>query len=246
MMKTVRNFGFSNRPMIILLKNQPTVSINGINLYNHIRQSERRCRQDNAVRPFRKLPCVKGHSVTVFDTDPQQSIVKKRTADTATYAGVPLPYNVYPFSMSNEPALIALIENLHNSAAVDFALFDSAGSLNDQALLALFANTDYLLTPFHYDNLTVPSTAVFVAMIVELRRSIGNAMKTVHYVIPNLEEQGVGTKEEKELWQLVNKKLSEHVRIAPTVYKRQTLRRFSTISCMDDQMLVVSQAFEHI
>ena len=100
----------------------------------------------------------RGHSVTVFDTDPQQSIVKKRTADTATYAGVPLPYNVYPFSMSNEPALIALIENLHNSAAVDFALFDSAGSLNDQALLALFANTDYLLTPFHYDNLTVPST----------------------------------------------------------------------------------------
>lgn len=87
--------------------------------------------------PFRKLPCVKGHSVTVFDTDPQQSIVKKRTADTATYAGVPLPYNIYPFSMSNEPALIALIENLHNSAAVDFALFDSAGSLNDQALLAL-------------------------------------------------------------------------------------------------------------
>ena len=60
MMKTVRNFGFSNRPMIILLKNQPTVSINGINLYNHIRQSERRSRQDNAVRPFRKLPCVKG------------------------------------------------------------------------------------------------------------------------------------------------------------------------------------------
>nr|WP_304651339.1 AAA family ATPase [Bacteroides acidifaciens] len=55
----------------------------------------------------------RGHSVTVFDTDPQQSIVKKRTADTATYAGVPLPYNVYPFSMSNEPALIALIENLH-------------------------------------------------------------------------------------------------------------------------------------
>ena len=188
----------------------------------------------------------RGHSVTVFDTDPQQSIVKKRTADTATYAGVPLPYNVYPFSMSNEPALIALIENLHNSAAVDFALFDSAGSLNDQALLALFANTDYLLTPFHYDNLTVPSTAVFVAMIVELRRSIGNAMKTVHYVIPNLEEQGVGTKEEKELWQLVNKKLSEHVRIAPTVYKRQTLRRFSTISGMDDQMLVVSPAFNHI
>ena len=80
----------------------------------------------------------RGHSVTVFDTDPQQSIVKKRTADTATYAGVPLPYNIYPFSMSNEPALIALIENLHNSAAVDFALFDSAGSLNDQALLALF------------------------------------------------------------------------------------------------------------
>ena len=80
----------------------------------------------------------RGHTVTVFDTDPQQSIVKKRSSDAATYAGSPLPYTVYPFSMSNEPALIALIENLRNSAQVDFALFDSAGSLNDQALLALF------------------------------------------------------------------------------------------------------------
>lgn len=188
----------------------------------------------------------KGHSVAVFDTDPQQSIVKKRASDSATYAGAPLPYTVYPFSLTNEQALLSLIGNLRNTGSVDFVLFDSAGSLNDQALLALFANSDYLLTPFHYDNLTVPSTAVFVAVVVELRRSLGNAMRTVHYIIPNLEEPGVGTKEEKELWSLVNEKFRQHVRIAPTVYKRQSLRRFSTISEMDGQLLIVSPAFDHI
>lgn len=188
----------------------------------------------------------KGHSVAVFDTDPQQSIVKKRASDTATYTGVGLPYAVYPFSLTNEQALLSLIGNLRNTRSVDFVLFDSAGSLNDQALLALFANSDYILTPFHYDNLTVPSTAIFVAVVVELRRSIGEAMTTVHYIIPNLEEPGVGTKEEKELWKLVNEKFSEHTRIAPTVYKRQSLRRFSTISEMDGQMLIVSPAFDHI
>ncbi len=188
----------------------------------------------------------KGHSVAVFDTDPQQSIVKKRTSDSAAYAGMPLPYNIYPFSLTNEQALLSLIGNLRNAGSADFVLFDSAGSLTDQALLALFANSDYLLTPFHYDNLSVPSTAVFVAVVVGLRRSLGDAMTAVHYIIPNLEEPGVGTREEKELWKLVNEKFSEHVRIAPTVYKRQALRRFSTISDMDGQLLIVSPAFDHI
>lgn len=188
----------------------------------------------------------KGHSVAVFDTDPQQSIVKKRASDSAAYAGMPLPYNIYPFSLTNEQALLSLIGNLRNAGSADFVLFDSAGSLTDQALLALFANSDYLLTPFHYDNLSVPSTAVFVAVVVGLRRSLGDAMTAVHYIIPNLEEPGVGTREEKELWKLVNEKFSEHVRIAPTVYKRQALRRFSTISDMDGQLLIVSPAFDHI
>lgn len=188
----------------------------------------------------------KGHRVAVFDTDPQQSIVKKRATDAATYAGVPLPYSVYPFSLTNEQALLSLIGNLRNTGSVDFVLFDSAGSLKDQALLALFANSDCLITPFHYDNLSVPSTAVFVAVVVGLRRSLGPTMTTVHYIVPNLEEPGVGTKEEKELWKLVNEKFSEHVRIAPTVYKRQSLRRFSTISEMDGQLLIVSPAFDHI
>ena len=171
----------------------------------------------------------------MFDTDPQQSIVKKRASDTATYTGAVLPYIVYPFSLTNEQALLSLIGNLRNTRSVDFVLFDSAGSLND-----------HILTPFHYDNLTVPSTAVFVAVMVELRRSLGKAMTTVHYIIPNLEEPGVGTREEIELWKLVNEKFSEHARIAPTVYKRQSLRRFSTISEMDGQMLIVSPAFDHI
>lgn len=188
----------------------------------------------------------KGHQVAVFDTDPQQSIVKKRASDSAAYAGIPLPYSVYPFSLTNEQALISLIGNLRKTGSVDFVLFDSAGSLTDQALLALFANSDYLLTPFHYDNLSVPSTAVFVAVVVGLRRSLGNAMTAVHYIIPNMEEPGVGTKDEKELWQLVNEKFSEHVRIAPTVYKRQALRRFSTVSEMDGQLLIVSPAFDNI
>ena len=54
----------------------------------------------------------KGHSVAVFDTDPQQSIVKKRASDTATYTGAVLPYIVYPFSLTNEQALLSLIGNL--------------------------------------------------------------------------------------------------------------------------------------
>ncbi len=105
----------------------------------------------------------KGHRVAVFDTDPQQSIAKKRASDLEVYSGCQVPYAVYSFSLNNEKALISLIGNIRGSGHFDFVLFDSAGSLTDQALLALFANTDYLLTPIHYDYLSVPSTAVLGA-----------------------------------------------------------------------------------
>lgn len=188
----------------------------------------------------------KGHRVAVFDTDPQQSIAKKRASDMEVYSGCQVPYAVYSFSLNNEKALISLIGNIRGSGHFDFVLFDSAGSLKDQALLALFANTDYLLTPFHYDYLSVPSTAVFIALIVKLRKSLGRQMKTRHYLIPNLDDPRVGTSEEKALWAETEEKFSRHAVITPRIGKRATMERFSTMSEMDEQMIVVSPAFEII
>lgn len=188
----------------------------------------------------------KGHRVAVFDTDPQQSIAKKRASDMGVYSGCQVPYAVYSFSLNNEKALISLIGNIRGSGHFDFVLFDSAGSLTDQALLALFANTDYLLTPFHYDYLSVPSTAVFIALIVKLRKSLGQQMKTRHYLIPNLDDPRVGTSEEKALWTETEEKFSRHAVITPRIGKRATMERFSTMSEMDEQMIVVSPAFEII
>lgn len=188
----------------------------------------------------------KGHRVAVFDTDPQQSIAKKRASDIEVYSGCQVPYAVYSFSLNNEKALISLIGNIRGSGHFDFVLFDSAGSLTDQTLLALFANTDYLLTPFHYDYLSVPSTAVFIALIVKLRKSLGQQMKTRHYLIPNLDDPRVGTSEEKALWAETEEKFSRHAVITPRIGKRATMERFSTMSEMDEQMVVVSPAFESI
>lgn len=188
----------------------------------------------------------KGHRVAVFDTDPQQSIAKKRASDMEVYSGCQVPYAVYSFSLNNEKSLISLIGNIRGSGHFDFVLFDSAGSLTDQALLALFANTDYLLTPFHYDYLSVPSTAVFIALIVKLRKSLGRQMKTRHYLIPNLDDPRVGISEEKALWDETEEKFSRHAVITPRIGKRATMERFSTMSEMDEQMIVVSPAFEII
>lgn len=188
----------------------------------------------------------KGHRVGIFDTDPQQSIVKKRASDMEVYAGCTVPYAVYSFSLNNEKALLSLIENIRVSGHFDFVLFDSAGSLSDQTLLALFANTDYLLTPFHYDYLSVPSTAVFTALIVKLRNSLGRQMKTRHYLLPNLDDQRIGTSEEKILWSEAEENFSKHAFVTPRIGKRASMERFSTMSEMDAQMAVVSPAFDFI
>lgn len=188
----------------------------------------------------------KGHSVAIFDTDPQQSIVKKRASDMEVYAGCRLPYAVYSFSLSNEPALLSLIENVRGGTHFDFALFDSAGALTDHGLVALFANSDYVITPFHYDDLTLPPTAELVAFIVKLRRNMGPEMTTRHFLIPNFHVIGAGTAEEKERWALMAVEFSKLATLTPYITKRKMMERLSTMSDMDEQMLLVAPAFDAI
>ncbi len=188
----------------------------------------------------------KGHSVAIFDTDPQQSIVKKRASDMEVYAGCKVPYAVYSFGLNSEPALLSLIENIRGSTHFDFVLFDSAGSLTDQGLVALFANSDYVMTPFHYDDLTIPPTAALVAFIVTLRKKMGPEMTARHFLIPNLHIIGEGTAEEKERWAAAAKEFSKLATITPYITRRKKMERFSTMSEMDEQMLLVTPAFDAV
>ena len=188
----------------------------------------------------------KGHSVAIFDTDPQQSIAKKRASDMEVYAGCPVPYAVYSFRLSSEPALLSLIENIRGSTHFDFVLFDSVGSLTDQGLVALFVNSDYVITPFHYDELNIPPTAETVALIVTLRKKIGPEMTARHFLIPNFHVIGAGTAEEKERWKEAELQFSKLVTITPYVTRRKKMERFSTMSEMDEQMLLVTPAFDAI
>lgn len=104
----------------------------------------------------------KGVRVLVVDCDLQRSIVKCREADIHNYGLATIPYEVEIGSIINRAKVTEMTARLHNDPSIDVVLVDSPGSLAADGLVALFANTDILVIPFHYDAVTVSSTASFL------------------------------------------------------------------------------------
>lgn len=47
---------------------------------------------------------------------------------------------------------------------------DSPGSLKAEGLVPMFVNSDIIVVPFHYDLVTVPSTASFLLFLTDFVR----------------------------------------------------------------------------
>lgn len=114
---------------------------------------------------FANYLVMKGARVVVIDCDSQHSILKCRKADIKKYGETVTPYDVLAYEANDKQAMTTLMEKLHNDPSIDVVLMDSPGSLKVDGLIPLFVNTDVIVVPFHYDLVTVPSTASFLLLI---------------------------------------------------------------------------------
>ncbi len=73
---------------------------------------------------------------------------------------------------------------------------DSSGSLKAEGLVPMFVNTDIIVVPFHYNLVTVPSTASLLMFVDWLRKAVGDCMKAQLFIIPNLNDGRVGKRSE--------------------------------------------------
>ena len=136
----------------------------------------------------------KGLPVIVVDCDSQESLAQRRDSDLKRYGSeeVEIPYEVLPFSLSKEEALFNFIGNIRKTRCV--AIFDSPGNLKQQGLVTLFANSDYIICPYHYDRTTIPSTATFIAFIQNLKKAMGRKMTAELIFVPTLASCLLGTR----------------------------------------------------
>lgn len=187
-----------------------------------------------------------GVRVLVVDCDAQHSIVKSRNADIRKYGNQNLPYAVWEFNVNDRERMTSLMEKLRNDPGMDVVLMDSPGGVQAPGLIPMYVNSDYIIVPFHYDLVTVPSTASFLLFIGQLRKTVGEKMKAGVFVVPNLIDGRVGRKAELQLWEKARKAFSLHGKVTGKIPRRADMERFSTMAALDMQGSIVSPVFSEI
>ena len=195
---------------------------------------------------FANYLVMKGVRVVVIDCDFQHSILKCRKADLKHYGEELIPYEVWSHEPNSSEAMITLIEKLHNDPGIDVVLMDSPGSLKADGLVPMFVNSDIIAVPFHYDLVTVPSTASFLMFLDRLRKAVGSRMKARLFIIPNLHDNRVGKRSELLLWDNTRDTFSNYGYVTSKIPRRADLQRFSTIAGLDLAQAAVTPVFDII
>ena len=195
---------------------------------------------------FANYLLTKGVNVVVVDCDFQHSILKCRRSDIRKYGEQAMPYDVVEREATDRQEMIELIEKLHNDPSIEVAVIDSPGSLKAGGLVPLFVNSDIIVIPFHYDLVTVPSTASFLMFLDRLRHAVGDDMKARLFIIPNLNDGRVGKRSELVIWDNTRETFSNYGYVTPKQPKRADMQRFSTVAALDMQLKIVEPVFDKI
>lgn len=186
-----------------------------------------------------------GVRVMVIDCDFQRSIVKRREVDIRKYGERHLPYEVIGVDANDKDGMETLMEKLRNEPGIDIVLMDSPGSLKAKGLSVMFANSDYIIIPFHYDVTTVPSTATFLMFLSRLREAV-RKMNARLVLVPNMNDGRVGKKTELLMWEKTQETFSRYGMVTDKIPKRADMERISTMADLDMQASIVRPVFKAI
>ena len=172
--------------------------------------------------------------------------MKCRKADIRKYGEQDMPYEVWAYEANDKAMITSLMEKLHNDPEIDVVLMDSLGSLKTEGLIPLFVNSDIIIVPFHYDLVTVPSTASFLMFVDRLKKAVGERMKARLFIIPNLNDGRIGKRSELVIWDNARDTFSNYGYVTAKIPKRADMERFSTMAALDMQASIVTPVFEKI
>ena len=195
---------------------------------------------------FANYLVTKGARVVVIDCDFQHSIMKCRKADIRKYGEQEMPYEVWAYEANDKRMMTSLMEKLHNDPEIDVVLMDTPSSLKAEGLVPIFVNSDIIVVPFHYDLVTVPSTASFLMFVDRLKKAVGERMKSRLFIIPNLNDGRIGKRSELLIWNNARDTFSNYGYVTAKVPKRADMERFSTMAALDMQASIVRPVFDKV
>lgn len=186
----------------------------------------------------------------IVDTDFQKSIIKKRDEDRKRYAGTTVtdPFQVVSYSLSNSKQIPDFISQLRQTQMT--YIIDTPGSLNDNGVFSFLALSDYIICPFDYSELSLSSTTQFLIYWEDLKeetlKKTGWEIKTRMILVPCLKPKGVGTTQEKELWNKIKEKFEQLYHVAPEIPNSSDIRRCDTMDITPGQLKAAGDTLRDI
>ena len=183
----------------------------------------------------------KKKQVCVIDTDLQKTIHMQRKKDADGYEGVEEPDSVQDFDVTDPEIMQQLMDS---ASQVDgFVLFDSPGNVSEDGLVPMFAEADYIVCPYEYEDKTLDSTGTFVQVLNALREH-NPEMKAELFFVPNRIDARIGTSEEMKMWKQTDEIFKQFGKVTPRIASRATLKRINTFELLATQRDAVAAAFD--
>lgn len=192
---------------------------------------------------FANYLSAKNLSILVIDCDGQQTIFEKRQTDIKKFGKDVFRYNIQTFSIEDEFKVKILMENLRTMDGI--ILIDSPGNLAQQALIPLFAYSDYIICPYQYEPSCVNSTVTFTVFIKKLEAK-SKTMKSRMFFVPNKYDCRIGRKEELELWRRTDLAFGEQGLNTPKIKAKADLQRYNTVGISESVKKDVCPTFDFI
>jgi chromosome partitioning protein len=176
------------------------------------------------------LTMVKKKVVVVLDMDFQKSIEERRQRDN-TLVNEPMPYEVLTVDTGDYPHYSEQLSKID-----DIVIIDLPGRLDDETLIPILKEADFVICPFDYEMSVFISTLTFAKFVKYFDKD-----KAIFFV-PNRYKSSISYEIKDE----VESELSPLGTITKPITDRVMLKRINTFEINEEQKKVVEEVFDFI
>lgn len=118
--------------------------------------------------------------VLVIDSDPQQSVIKRRLDDIQGYEGVP-PYKIEPMNIKGLQGEAAQLDKNYDYIFIDVAgKLDSNIPVDQQEVTKFLQYVDYLFVPFVPGNYSMQSSLDYLKTVLKVKKQREKRPRQLH------------------------------------------------------------------
>ncbi len=177
------------------------------------------------------LTLVKDKEVLIMDMDFQKTIEEHRQGDKSALTDE-MPYEILPIETTDYPFYAKQIENDGTIVIIDLP-----GRLDDDSLIPILKDADFVICPFQYEKYSFGSTLTFAEIVKHF-----DPKKQIFFV-PNRFNNSVSY---GDLKNKVDAVLGALGTVTKPISQRVTLTRINTYQITDEQKKIVEDVFDFI